>query len=215
MDESRYGTQPMTPPRPPASDGPPLVLASTSRYRQALLARLALPFVAVAPDCDETPHPGEIPDDMVRRLAEAKARSVAQSCPGTLIIGSDQVGACDGRLLTKPGNHERAVAQLRSLRGRSVRFVTGLCVLNADSGRCHVAVERFDVALRRLSHAEIEAYVAKDQPFDCAGAFKAEGLGIALFASLSGADPTALVGLPLIRLTEFLAREGRSPLAAV
>jgi septum formation protein len=196
----------------PARTAPRLVLASTSQYRRELLARLQLPYTAAAPDCDETPLPGESPGALVTRLAEGKARSLARGHPDTLIVGADQVGVCDGVMLTKPGSHERAVAQLRMLSGRRVQFQTGLCLLNAATGHCQVAVEHFQVDVRTLTQEAIEDYLGREQPYDCAGAFRAEGLGIALFRSMAGSDPNTLIGLPLIRLVDFLAVEGVSVL---
>jgi septum formation protein len=196
----------------PARSTERLVLASTSLYRRELLERLQLPHTIEAPDCDETPLPGESPDALVRRLAEGKARSLASSHPDALIVGADQVGVCDRTMLTKPGSHERAMAQLRRLSGRRVRFLTGLCLLNAATGRCQIAVERFDVHVRTLSLEAIDDYLRREQPYDCAGAFRAEGLGIALFRSMQGSDPNTLIGLPLIRLVDFLAAEGVSVL---
>jgi septum formation protein len=191
-----------------------LVLASGSEYRRVLLGRLGLRFVAMTPACDETPRPGEAPETLVARLAQDKARSLADVCSGALIIGSDQVGVFAGEVLTKPGTHERATAQLARLSGGSVRFLTGLCLLNTVTANCQVAVEAYTVNVRPLSRAMIENYLRKERPYDCAGAFKAEGLGIALFTSMSGEDPTSLIGLPLIRLVDFLAAEGISPLAS-
>jgi septum formation protein len=196
-----------------ATDTLRLVLASASPYRRNLLARLGMPFEVIAPDCDESRRSGEPPGALVRRLAEDKARSLADACPDTLIVGSDQVGVCSGEILTKPGTHARAAAQLRALSAQTVHFVTGLCLLNTASGRCQVAVETYAVRFRPLTEPTIERYLQKDRPYDCAGAFKAEGLGIALFESMSGDDPNTLIGLPLIRLVDFLAAEGRSPLA--
>lgn len=192
----------------------PLVLASTSTYRAGLLARLGLPFVSVAPQVDESPRPGEPPQVLVLRLAEAKARAVAQDFPDALIIGSDQVACIEERILGKPGDRQRAIAQLEQASGRCVVFQTGLCLLNADTGRAQTLVEPFRVHFRPLSRARIEAYLDREQPYNCAGSFKSEGLGIALFERLEGDDPSALVGLPLIRLVTLLATEGLDPLAS-
>jgi MAF protein len=191
---------------------PKLVLASTSPFRRALLARLGLAFDAAAPQVDETPLPGEVAERLVLRLAEAKARAVANDYPDALIIGSDQVAIVEGsapdQILGKPGNRERAIAQLSRASGRSVAFRTGLCLLNAATGRAQTHCEPFQVHFRQLTAAQIAAYVDREQPFGCAGSFKSEGLGITLFQRLDGADPNALIGLPLIRLVDMLASEG-------
>jgi MAF protein len=191
-----------------------LVLASTSTYRAALLARLGLPFVSAAPQVDESPRPGEPPQVLVLRLAEAKARAVARDFPDALIIGSDQVACIDDRILGKPGDRQRAIAQLEQASGRCVVFQTGLCLLNTGTGRAQTLVEPFRVHFRPLTHARIQAYLDREQPYNCAGSFKSEGLGIALFERLEGDDPSALVGLPLIRLVSLLAAEGLDPLAS-
>jgi septum formation protein len=180
------------------------VLASTSRYRRALLAQLGLPFAVAAPTTDEAPLPGEAPVATALRLAEAKARSVAASCPGALIIGSDQVADCDGEAVGKPVDHRHAVAQLTALSGRTVVFHTGLALLDAASGDCQTAMVDVKSTFRALSAAEIEAYLARDRPYDCAASVKSDALGIVLFARIESDDPTALVGLPLIRLTDML-----------
>lgn len=189
-------------------DGRPLVLASTSPFRRELLARLGLPFTALPPVADETPLPGETAPTLVARLAEAKARSLAAPQPHALIIGSDQVAVLDGQILGKPGNHARAVAQLSAAAGRSVTFYTGLCLLDSASGRTQTLVEPFRVVFRPLTPAQIDAYLQREQPYQCAGSFKSEGLGIALFERLDGDDPNSLIGLPLIRLITLLANEG-------
>lgn len=192
-----------------ASDAPDrLVLASTSPYRRELLQRLGLEFVTFAPDVDETPHPDEAPEALVRRLAQAKARAAAEAFPNALIIGSDQVAVLEGRILGKPGGEENARLQLLHASGRSVRFAVGLALLNTASGRMQADVVPFEVVFRRLTRAQIEHYVKRDRPFNCAGSFRSEGLGIALFERLHGDDPTALMGLPLIRLTRMLEQEG-------
>lgn len=187
---------------------PQLILASTSPYRKALLAQLGLPFTTARPDVDETPQTGEKVGDLVRRLGEAKARAVAGRFPGAIVIGSDQAAVLDGALLGKPGTHEQAVDQLSRASGRSVVFYTSLCVLNTATDRCQVEVVAYEVFFRQLSCAQIERYLRREQPYDCAGAFKAEGLGIALFEKQVGDDPTALIGLPLMRLVTLLSREG-------
>jgi len=191
-----------------------LVLASTSPYRSALLGRLGLDFTTAAPQVDERPRPGEPPQVLVLRLAEAKARAVAHDHPESLIIGSDQVACIDDRILGKPGNRERAVAQLERASGRCVTFQTGLCLLNAATGRAQAVVEPFRVHFRPLTRARIEAYLDREEPYNCAGSFKSEGLGVALFERLEGEDPSALIGLPLIRLVTLLASEGLDPLSA-
>jgi len=187
---------------------PPLVLASTSRYRRTLLERLGIPFMAVAPGIDETALQAERPRDTALRLAEAKARSVAAAHPGALIIGSDQVADYDGQAIGKPDNHQGAVAMLTALSGRTVVFHTGLALLDSPSGRCATAMVDVRSTFRRLSAAEIELYLAREAPYDCAGAVKSEGLGIALFESIASDDPTALIGLPLIRLVTMLREAG-------
>jgi septum formation protein len=187
----------------------PIVLASTSPFRRELLSRLALPFETAAPDIDETRHTHEPPLDMVRRLSEAKARAGAPA-HNALVIGSDQVATVGDEVLGKPGTHERAVAQLRHLSGRSISFLTGLCLLNTATDEMQVDVIPFRVHFRTLDDEQIERYLCHDQPYNCAGSFKSEGLGITLFERMEGDDPTALVGLPLIRLTDMLARAGLS-----
>jgi MAF protein len=186
---------------------PPLVLASTSPFRRELLERLGLPFATASPDVDESARPGEAAEQLVLRLAEAKARAVADAYPDALIIGSDQVAELGGAVLGKPGNRERAIEQLSRASGQTVVFRTGLCLLRAADGHVQRACEPFEVHFRTLTRAQIAAYVDREQPFGCAGSFKAEGLGIALFERLEGADPNALIGLPLIRLVDMLAAE--------
>lgn len=187
---------------------PPLVLASTSPYRKELLARLGLPFETASPDTDEAPLPGETPPATALRLAETKARAVRQRFPDALIIGSDQVAHIGDETFGKPGTHDKAVAQLRRLSGRSVDFVTGLCLLDAakDTARSVNVVTR--VRFRPLSDTLIENYLRAERPYNCAGSAKSEGLGIALIARLECDDPTALVGLPLIALCDLLAEAG-------
>ena len=185
-----------------------LVLASTSIYRKQLLNRLGLPFVTAASDVDESSCDDESPQQLVQRLAEAKARAVAPQYPDALIIGSDQVATVAGQILGKPGGHEQAVAQLRLASGKSLQFLTGLCLLNARSGMAQVEVEPFAVVFRELSDRQIENYLSREQPYHCAGSFKSEALGIALCERLEGEDPNALIGLPLIRLIHMLEKEG-------
>jgi len=194
---------------------PPLVLASSSPFRRALLGRLGIPFTIAVPDVDETRRPGESPQKLVARLAEAKARAVVEDYPNALIIGSDQVAYLDGTVIGKPGSRARAITQLTRASAREVAFYTGLCLLDAATGRTRICCEPFRVHFRQLSPARIEAYVDRERPFDCAGSFRSEGLGIALFERLEGDDPNALMGLPLIRLTAMLEQEGLDPLASV
>lgn len=184
-----------------------LVLASTSPFRRELLGKLGLQFSTASPEVDETPRPGENADALVKRLAEAKARAVASEYPDALIIGSDQVAILDEQILGKPGEHDRAVAQLKAASGRAVTFLTGLCLFNSASGHAQTLVEPFKVVFRELSERQIENYLRREKPYNCAGSFKSEGLGIALFQRLEGDDPNALIGLPLIRLTQMLQAE--------
>jgi septum formation protein len=186
----------------------PLVLGSTSRYRRELLGRLRLPFETVAPDVDETPSAGETPEALARRLALAKARAVAARFPQALVIGSDQVADLDGQPLGKPGTHERAVEQLRAMRGRTVVFQTALAVVCEATGFVAEDLAPVRVRFRDLSDAEIERYLLAEQPYDCAGSAKAEGLGIALLDAIESDDPTALIGLPLIRTVALLRQGG-------
>ncbi len=186
----------------------PLVLASTSPYRADLLRRLGLVFATLAPDVDETPSPGETPAAMVRRLSLAKAAAAREYYPAHLVIASDQCAVHAGEILGKPGTHARAVAQLERFSGGKVEFLTGLCLLNTLTGQTRYDLVPFSVHFRRLLTDQIERYVRIEQPYHCAGSFKSEGLGITLFARLEGDDPNALIGLPLIRLTDFLAAEG-------
>ena len=185
----------------------PLVLASTSPFRKELLQRLGITFTTAAPDVDESPHANETPAALVRRLAEAKARAIGQTRQG-LIIGSDQVATTGNDILGKPGTHAHAAEQLRTLSGRLVTFHTGLCLLNSISNEAQVDVIPFRVQFRQLDEGQIERYLQADQPYNCAGSFKSEGLGITLFECMDGDDPTALIGLPLIRLTTMLAQAG-------
>lgn len=187
---------------------PEIVLASTSPFRRELLARLQLPFEAVAPDADETPLPGESPVATAERLSVAKARAVVERHPRALIIGSDQV-AYQGELrYGKPGTRENAIAQLRSMSGKTVIFHTGLCLLNAATGRVHLRGIPTEVCFRELSDDEIRRYLDKENALNCAGSARSEGLGISLLESLRGDDPNALVGLPLIALCDMLRAEG-------
>ncbi|GAC1031246.1 Maf family nucleotide pyrophosphatase [Pseudomonas sp. No.21] len=187
---------------------PPLVLASSSPYRRELLERLRLPFTWSAPAIDETRHPHETAEQLVRRLAEEKARALADLHPQHLIIGSDQVAVLGEQILGKPLEFERARSQLLAASGTSVTFLTGLALLNTRSGRCQVDCVPFTVNFRSLNEATIERYLHAEEPYDCAGSFKAEGLGVSLFRSTQGEDATSLVGLPLIRLVDMLLEEG-------
>jgi septum formation protein len=185
-----------------------LILASTSRYRQQLLMRLGLAFEVRAPHVDETPQPDESPEQLVARLAESKAKAVADLYPNALVIGSDQIALVDGQILGKPHTFDKASAQLKRESGKRITFLTGLCVYNTASLHSQVDVVPFYVLMRQLSDTQIKNYLLKEQPYDCAGSFKSEGLGIALFDRLEGTDPNALIGLPLIRLIHMLENEG-------
>jgi septum formation protein len=185
-----------------------IVLGSTSLYRRDLLSRLRLPFTVEPPHVDETPRPGEAPADLARRLAAAKATAVAQQHPQAIVIGSDQVADLDGEPLGKPGDHGNAVAQLRRMSGRTVVFQTALTVMCRDSGFAQHDLAPVRVRFRTLDDAEIASYLRAEQPYDCAGSAKSEGLGIALLESIDSDDPTALVGLPLIRTCRMLRAAG-------
>ncbi len=187
---------------------PQIVLASTSPFRRELLSRLAIPFEIVSPEVEESALPGETPEAMVQRLSEAKARAGAAQFPRALVIGSDQVAVLDGEVLGKPGDHERARVQLQKLSGRTVSFLTGLCLYNAASDTAETRLVPFRVRFRTLDEARIERYLHREQPYNCAGSFKSEGLGITLFKAMEGDDPTSLIGLPLITLTSLLAKAG-------
>ena len=187
---------------------PRLILGSTSRYRRELLQRLQVPFDVVSPDVDETPLPGETPRQLASRLALAKARTVAKQHPSCVVIGSDQVADLDGSPLGKPGDHRRAVQQLQQMRGRTVVFQTAVAVVRQDAGFEQVDLAPVRVRFRALSDAAIEHYLHTEQPYHCAGSAKSEGLGIALLESIDNDDPTALVGLPLIRTCRMLRAAG-------
>lgn len=187
---------------------PQLILASSSPYRRQLLQRLQLPFDWVAPEIDERPRPGESPGETARRLAGEKAAAVAASATDAWVIGSDQVASLDGQPVGKPGDEATARAQLQRASGRELVFHTAVALHHHRHNRQFDALEIYRVRLRRLSPGQIERYVRRDLPLDCAGAFRAEGLGIALFEEMRGDDPTALIGLPLIRLTALLQRAG-------
>ncbi len=186
----------------------PLVLASTSIYRSELLSTLQIPFQTAAPDVDETPLSGESAEQTSWRLAQVKARVVAKRFPDALIIGSDQVALLDGQQIGKPLNHDNAVRQLRSMRGKTVTFYTALSLLNAATGDMQTDVAITRVGFRDLSNDEIERYLKKEQPYHCAGSAKSEGLGIALISRIQGDDPNALIGLPLILLVGMLEKQG-------
>ena len=190
----------------------PLILASSSIYRQQLLQRLRLPFTAVSPDIDETPRPAEHAADTALRLAEQKARALVGRFPDALIIGSDQVAILNGEAISKPGNHANAVQQLTAASGRSVFFHTALCLLDSGNAEVQTKIARNEVKFRRLTAEQIERYLLAEKPYDCAGSAKCEGLGIALIESIRGDDPNALIGLPLIELTSMLMRAGVSVL---
>lgn len=191
-----------------------LILASTSRYRSELLERLRIPFQAVAPGVDETPLPGEAPAALARRLALAKAQAVAQLYPQAVVIGSDQVADLNGHSLGKPGSHDKAVAQLRRMRGHCVVFQTAVAVVCQAQGFVGERLAEVRASFRDLSDTEIENYLRAEQPYDCAGSAKSEGLGISLLQAIDSDDPTALIGLPLIRTCELLRAAGIDLLAS-
>ncbi len=205
---------PQVTPSPLSPSGPAqsrtLILGSTSRYRQALLTRLGRPFQTAAPDVDETPNAGETPADLATRLALAKARDVARRFPEAVVIGSDQVADLHGTPLGKPGNHDRAVAQLQRMRGETVVFQTAVAVVCQATGFEQHDLAAVRVVFRPLSDQEIETYLRIEQPYDCAGSAKSEGLGIALLERIDNDDPTALIGLPLIRTCQLLRAAGVS-----
>jgi septum formation protein len=193
---------------------PELILASTSRYRRELLARLRLPFRALSPETDETALPGEAPAALAERLALAKARTPARRFPDAVVIGADQVADVDGSALGKPGDHARAVEQLRAMSGRTIVFQTALAVVREATGFAEVRRVPVPVRFRRLDDAEIEFYLRAEQPYDCAGSAKCETLGIALLEAIESDDPTALIGLPLITTCALLRAAGLDPLRA-
>ena len=186
----------------------PLLLASSSVYRRELLARLGLPFVCGSPDIDESHRAGESAHELVKRLAREKAFALTDRYPAHLIIGSDQVAVLGERILGKPHTFENAREQLLAASGTKVTFLTGLALLNSQTGACQVDCVPFTVTMRTLDQARVERYLRTEQPYDCAGSFKAEGLGVSLFQSTEGPDATSLVGLPLIRLVDMLLAEG-------
>ncbi len=187
-----------------------LVLASSSPYRRELLSRLRLPFEVLAPEVDESPQPGERPEATALRLAQTKARAVARRFPDALIIGSDQVAVLDGEVFGKPGDFANAKRQLLAASGRKLVFHTALCLYNAQTGRMQARIVPVGVQFRQLHEAQIERYLRAEEPYDCAGSAKSEGLGIALIERMEGDDPNALIGLPLIALVDMLAAEGVS-----
>ena len=185
-----------------------IILASTSPYRKRLLERLGVAFHCLPPDIDEPPLHGEPPQAMARRLAQAKAQAIADIHPNSLVIGSDQVASLDGGVMGKPGNHEAAAAQLRASSGREVKFYTGLALVCSERQLQRTHVELFSAHFRSLTEQQINDYLQREQPFDCAGSFKVEGLGIALFTGLQGNDPSSLEGMPLIALVALLEEAG-------
>lgn len=187
-----------------------LVLASTSSYRRQLLDRFGIPFTVAGPNVDESPLPGESAVDLVQRLARSKAEAVAQRHPKSLIIGSDQLALCGRDVLGKPGSGERAIAQLKSLSGQRVTFNTAVCVINSETGATEGHLDVTTVHFRQLTDDEIRRYVSRDKPYDCAGGFKIEALGVSLFSRVESQDPTGLVGLPLIWLAAALRRNGHT-----
>ncbi|WP_028226876.1 Maf-like protein [Paraburkholderia ferrariae] len=196
----------------PGIERPALILGSSSRYRRELLERLRIPFTTAVPAIDEMPHAGETPEATALRLAQAKARAVADALPATagrtLVIGSDQVATFDGLQIGKPGTHERALAQLQAMRGREVLFHSALSLLDTATGQTDTVDVVTTVRFRSLSDAALDAYLHAEQPYDCAGSAKSEGLGIALLEAIESDDPTALIGLPLIALTRMLLAAG-------
>jgi septum formation protein len=189
-----------------------LVLSSSSPYRKAVLNKLGIAFAVETPDIDESIRDGESPEHMVKRLAQEKALAIQDKYPQSLIIGSDQIALLNGHIFGKPGDQKNAIEQLTAESGQQVQFLIGLCLLNSETGNLQVSCENFAVQFRELNQQQIEYYVEKDKPFNCAGSFKSEGLGMALFAKLSGDDPNALLGLPLIKLVSMLDNEGFSVL---
>lgn len=185
-----------------------LILGSSSPFRAELLSKLGLPFETASPDIDEQPLENEQAADLVKRLSEQKARAIAAHYPNALIIGSDQVALLDNMILGKPGNHQNAVKQLVAASGKTVKFLTGLVLMNSQTGNIQSSVESYSVEFKPLSLSQIEFYLNKEQPYQCAGSFKSEGFGISLFNKLSGDDPNTLIGLPLIKLSKMLKAEG-------
>jgi MAF protein len=193
---------------------PLIILASGSTYRRQLLEKLQIPFLTESPDIDETGGAGESAQALVTRLSLAKANALSSTYPHALIIGSDQVALLGEQILTKPGTHANARTQLQQCSSRSVTFLTGICLLNSASGGIRQTIASTRVSFRELTAEQIEHYLLQEQPYDCAGSFKAEGLGIALFDAIASDDPTSLIGLPLIALTRMLDAEGVDVLTA-
>ena len=191
-----------------------LVLGSTSPFRKTILEKLNLPFVCAKPNIDETPLINETPLDLVKRLAIEKAKAVSHEFPNALIIGSDQVAVCDGEIIGKPHTHENAIKQLSNFSGKRITFYTGLCVYCSETSTVEALVEPFVVQFKELAHDDIVNYLLAEKPYNCAGSFKSEGLGICLFDKLAGDDPNTLIGLPLIKLVELLQKHGLNVLAA-
>ncbi|GJG96374.1 Maf-like protein [Cupriavidus pauculus] len=187
---------------------PTLILGSSSPYRRELLGRLNIPFEVATPDIDETPLPGESPEATALRLSRLKAEAIAARHPGALVIGSDQVCTLDGMQIGKPGNHEKALAQLQLMRGKTVTFHSALCLLDSRTGVAQLTDVQTQVTFRQLTDTELDTYLRIETPYDCAGSAKAEGLGIALLSRVESDDPTALIGLPLIALTGMLRQAG-------
>jgi 7-methyl-GTP pyrophosphatase len=191
---------------------PPIILASSSRYRAQLLENIGLSFNSSNPDIDESPTDNETPQALVERLSLAKARALSKTYNNHLIIGSDQVASLNNSIITKPGSHERAKGQLTACQGHTVCFYTGLCLLNSHTGNHQISTVTTEVTFRSLTDQQIENYLNREQPYDCAGSFKCEGLGITLFERINSSDPNALIGLPIIALTSMLTKEGVNPL---
>ena len=191
---------------------PQILLASSSSYRRELLQKLHLPFSWASPNINEAALPEQSPQALTLRLAEQKAKALAANHPEHLIIGSDQVATLDGAIIGKPGTHSTAVEQLQKCRGRDLVFLTSICLLNTKTGKTQLSLETYNVSFRELSDQQIDRYLRLEQPYDCAGSFKAEGLGISLFNKMEGEDPNTLIGLPLIALIRMLNNEGIDPL---
>ncbi|MGS2716600.1 Maf family protein [Eionea flava] len=191
----------------------PIILASSSPFRRELLNKLGLPFTCHSPDIDETAKAGESPEALVERLALEKAHAVARKNSKSLIIASDQVAVLNGQIMTKPHTHTKAVEQLTLSSGNSVHFLTSLCLFNSQTQNAQIIIAPYAVEFLSLTQEQIEAYLKKEQPYQCAGSFKSEGLGISLFSKMEGEDPNSLIGLPLIQLTQMLRNEGVEPLS--
>lgn len=189
-----------------------LVLASSSRYRRQLLQKLGIEFIWASPDIDETPGNHEPPEQLALRLAQQKATALATTFPEHLIIGSDQIATLNNQIIGKPHTHEAAANQLKSFSGREVVFLTSLCLHNSKTLHSQLALDKYTVKFRQLSEEQIERYLRKEEPYDCAGSFKSEGMGICLFEKMEGKDPNTLIGLPLIELVSMLINEGMGPL---